>query len=93
MRQFYRVYTYDKTTDITSNSVFFHDRENGENYFREVANRNGATIPEEQLMDELVRHENTMALFSATRPFPPCGWLVAFGDETNVYFDVLNFED
>lgn len=39
MRQFYRVYTYDKTTDITSNSVFFHDRENAEAYFEQTAKK------------------------------------------------------
>ena len=39
MRQFYRVYTYDKTTDITTNPVFFHDRENAEAYFEQTAEK------------------------------------------------------
>ena len=39
MRQFYRVYTYDMTTDITSNPVFFHDRENAEAYFVQTAKK------------------------------------------------------
>ena len=37
MRQFYRIYEYCKTTDTTTNSVFFHDRENAKNYFDQLA--------------------------------------------------------
>ena len=37
MRQFFRVYTYDKTNDFTQNPVFFHDRENAEAYFLKLA--------------------------------------------------------
>ena len=91
MRQFYRVYTYNKTNDFTQNPVFFHDRENAESYFNRVALSNGAAVPEEQIMVD--RHERMMRLFSENKKFAPKNWLVAFGDEINVYFDVLNFED
>ena len=93
MRQFYRVCTYNKMSDITTNPVFFHDRKNAEAYFNKLASSNGAAVPEEQLMVKLVDHENTMRLFSENQKFAPKNWLVAFGDETNVYFDTLNFED
>jgi len=91
MSQFFRVYTYNKTTDITENPVFFQDRENAETYFNRVAFRHGAAVSEEQLF--VVKHENTMQLFSEKPKFAPKGWLVAFGDAVNVYFDELNFED
>ena len=39
MRQFYRVYEYDKTTDLTTNPVFFHDRENGIAHFEQLAEK------------------------------------------------------
>jgi hypothetical protein len=39
MRQFYRVWTYDKWTAETSNSVFFHNRENAAAYFEQLAKK------------------------------------------------------
>ena len=93
MRQFYRVYTYNKMSDVTQNPVFFHDRENAEAYFNKLASVNGAAVPEEQLLVKLDHHERMVRLFSENQKFAPKNWLVAFGDETNVYFDALNFED
>lgn len=80
MRQFYRVYTYDKTTDITANPVFFHDRENAKNYFDQLAWRAGAlhwSTPSEN--DKVMTEDD--------------GSISAFGVDQNVFFEVLNFED
>jgi len=80
MRQFYRVYEYCKTTDTTTNSVFFHDRENAKNYFDQLAWRAGAlhwSTPSEN--DKIVSEAD--------------GSISAFGNERNVFFEVWNFED
>mgnify|MGYP003131146237 CR=1 FL=1 len=53
MRQFYRVYEYDKTTDETTNPVFFHDRENAKNYFDQLAWRADALA-----VDQIVSENN-----------------------------------
>ena len=74
MRQFYRIYEYDKTTDVTTNPVFFHDRENAKAYFDQLAWRADA------LGDDRVINENN-------------GCISAFGNDRNVFFEVLNFED
>ena len=61
MRQFYRVYEYNKTTDITTNPVFFHDWENAEAYFNKLAQ--AADVLE---MD-IQRSENSISAFGFER--------------------------
>ena len=59
MRHFYRVYEYDKTTDITENPVFFHDRENAEAYFNKLAQVADAS--------DVDIHKNSMTAFGFER--------------------------
>lgn len=53
MRQFYRVYEYDKTTDLTTNPVFFHDWANAKNYFDQLAWRADALA-----VDKVINENN-----------------------------------
>jgi hypothetical protein len=53
MRQFYRVYEYDKASDITTNPVFFHDRENAIAHFDQLAWRADALA-----VDKVINENN-----------------------------------